>query len=162
MSWGVGADGYYIVMWTSVPYTLQEDVELPEYTPAMKIKAGALVCDAEYYNKLPQGRLWYTPTKGEERKTLVRMVQVVAADLKLAPISATNALPSGMNKANKATAKKLGAVRLADEAHEVIKDEIVLRERLELEEVDSSSDSESEGDEDEEDSEAGNEDGAGS
>ena len=155
------ADGYYIVKWTSDPYTLQEDVELPEYTPAMKIKAGALVCDAEYYNKLPQARLWYTPTKGEERKTLVRMVQVVAADLKLAPISETNALPSNMKKANKNTALKLGAVRLTNEAHEVIQDEIVLRERLELEEVDLESDSESEEDEDEEDEEDGEEDGVG-
>jgi len=66
-----------------------------------------------------------------------------------------------MKKANKNTALKLGAVRLTNEAHEVIQDEIVLRERLELEEVDLESDSESEEDEDEEDEEDGEEDGVG-
>eukprot|EP00966_Prymnesium_polylepis_P105434 2441600-Prymnesium_polylepis.1 len=64
------ADGYYLVMFTSVPYALQEDVELTEYTPAIKIKAGELVCDAEYFNKVPGAQLWYTAMQGEQRKTL--------------------------------------------------------------------------------------------
>ena len=153
------ADGYYIVMWTSDPYTLQEDVELAEYTPAMKIKAGELVCDAEYYNPVRGARLWYTRELSEGRKTLVRLAQVVAADLQLAPVSETNKLPSAMPQKNKKAAKDLGAVRLADAAHEVIKDEIVLRERLVLEEVDSESDSESEEDEDDDDEQEGEGDG---
>ena len=57
------ADGYYIVQWTSTPYTLQEDMELKEYTPAIRIKAGELVCDAVYYNKVAGARGWYTPTR---------------------------------------------------------------------------------------------------
>ena len=73
-----------------MPYTLQEDVELTEYTPAIRIKAGELVCDADYYNKVEGASLWYTPDQGEGRKTVVRMQQVVATDLKLLPISATN------------------------------------------------------------------------
>ena len=95
------ADGYYVVKWKSEPYTLQEDEELKEYTPAIVLKAGALVCDAEYFNKVPGASLWYTPMQGEQRKTKVRMQQVVAADLKVAPISDENKLPAGMNRKNK-------------------------------------------------------------
>jgi len=45
------ADGYYIVKWTSDPYTLQEDVELPEYTP----EAGADLRDQRAAVKHEEG-----------------------------------------------------------------------------------------------------------
>ena len=42
--------GYYIVQWMSVPYTLQDDLALEEYTPTIIVKAGELVCNGEYLN----------------------------------------------------------------------------------------------------------------
>ena len=107
---------------------MQEDVELKEYTPAIRIKAGELVCDADYYNKVPGASLWYTPTQGEERKTKVRMQQVVAANLKLTPISPSNKLPPGMSKKNKTAATKLNAQRLDPAEHEKMLDDIHRRE----------------------------------
>jgi hypothetical protein len=64
------ADGYYLVEWTSVPYTIQDNVELTEYDPPIQIKEGELVCDGNYWNKVPEpncgtllqlkcSKLWY-------------------------------------------------------------------------------------------------------
>ena len=143
------ADGYYIVKWTSVPYTLQEDVELTEFTPAIRIKAGELVCDADYYNKVPGARHWYTPTQGEERKTTVRVKQVLAPHLELKPISDENPLPNAMKKGPKAEAKRLGALRIiaADDAN--ILEESARRELLEHDEAESSDDEDEEEEEEE-------------
>ena len=41
--------------------TLQDAIPPEKYGWA--IKAGELVCDAEYYNKVPGASLWYTPTQ---------------------------------------------------------------------------------------------------
>ena len=35
--------GYYLVQWTGVPYTLQEEVQLTEYNPAVILGVGELV-----------------------------------------------------------------------------------------------------------------------
>lgn len=45
------ADGYYVVKWTSEPYTLQEDVELAEYTP----QVGADLLDQQAAGRHEQG-----------------------------------------------------------------------------------------------------------
>ena len=128
-------EGFYIIKFTSSAYTLQDDVELEEYTPALKIKAGALVVDAEYFNKVPGASGWYTPTQGEERKTVVRVQQVLAADLQLAPISDTMKLPPGMSKKNKKDATEKGALHLDKHEHDLILDESARREVLAHDEV---------------------------
>ena len=35
--------GYYLVQWTGVPYTLQEEVQLTEYNQAVILGVGELV-----------------------------------------------------------------------------------------------------------------------
>jgi hypothetical protein len=47
------AGAYYVLSWESLPYTLQEDVELIEYNPAILIQAGELVARASWLNKVP-------------------------------------------------------------------------------------------------------------
>ena len=71
--------------------------------------------DTDDFNKLHGAQLWYTPTQGEERKTVVSMQQVLRSDLKLEPISATNKLPSSMNKSKKVEATRLSAAKLDDD-----------------------------------------------
>jgi hypothetical protein len=102
--------------------------------------------------------LWYTPMQGEARKTKVRVQQVLAADLKLAPVSDENRLPANMGKKKKAEAVKLGALKIASEEHEELLDEIHRRECIEHEdEVDGDSGDESESERSEsEGDEAGN------
>eukprot|EP00966_Prymnesium_polylepis_P239845 5546282-Prymnesium_polylepis.1 len=142
------ADGYYIFKWTSEPYTQQEDVELTQFTPAIHIKAGELVSAADYYNKVHRSQ-WYTPTEGAGRHTIVRMQQVVAADLKLEPISAENPLPAGLKKSQKQEMTRKSAVKLSKEEDAAILEEIHRREVLEHEEEES----DEEGSDDEEDGE---------
>ena len=54
------SQGYYIVHWCSIPYTLQDDFELDDYDPPIILKAGELVCNGEYMNLMPCTKLWYT------------------------------------------------------------------------------------------------------
>eukprot|EP00966_Prymnesium_polylepis_P149338 3450181-Prymnesium_polylepis.1 len=149
------ADGYYLVQWIGEPYTLQEDEELTEYTPAIWIKAGEAVCKGKYFNKVQGAQLWYTAMEGAaaETETLVRMKHVVAADLKLAPISEVNKLPHGMNKKKKTETTKKKALKIDPLDHERIGDEIIRREAFALEEEEEDDDSEEEEEEDDEDEE---------
>ena len=149
------ADGYYIIEFTSEAYTLQHDIELDEYTPAVHIAAGELVCEALYRNKVQRARGWYTKPS-TPLKTIVRVQQVVAANLHLEPISATNKLP---NTCDKPKATKLKAEKLTDHDNDVILEEIDRRERIEHDELEDDEDedeSEDEADEDED----GEDDGA--
>ena len=123
-----------MIKWSGKPYTLQDDVELTQYTPAIHIKAGEHVIDGEFMNKVPGAQLWYTPMEGEARKTVVRVKQVVAADLKLAPISDEDKLPSGMPKKNKKVTTEKKALHVGPYDHEIILDEIARREESEHEE----------------------------
>jgi hypothetical protein len=154
------ADGYYLIKWSGKPYTLQDDVELTQYTPAIHIKAGEHVIDGEFMNKVPGAQLWYTPMEGEARKTVVRVKQVVAADLKLAPISDEDKLPSGMPKKNKKVTTEKKALHVGPDDHEIILDEIARREESEHEELEGAEDSEEEEDSDDDDEEKEGEDDA--
>jgi hypothetical protein len=126
--------------------------------PRRAIRRQGKLYDAEYFNKVGGASLWYTPMQGEARKTKVRVQQVLAADLKLAPISDDNRLPANMGKKKKAEAVKLGALKIASEEHEELLDEIHRRECIEHEdEVDGDSGDESESERSEsEGDEAGN------
>ena len=118
-------DGYYLVKWTTYPYTLQEDTLLKEYDPPQLVKAGELVCEGTYLNQVGRARQWYTPSA---LFTTVRMQQVIAPCLALLPISTQNKLP---NTCNKKEAKKYGAKRISNEDHDMLLDEINRRSILE-------------------------------
>jgi hypothetical protein len=119
-------DGYYMVKWTTTPYTLQEDVILKEYTPHIKIDAGELVCNAQYFNPVPRAPYWYT-TPSKALPTVVRMQQVVLPDATLLPISSSNKLP---NTCNKSSAIRLKACKICLHAHDQILEDINRRDRL--------------------------------
>jgi hypothetical protein len=147
------ADGYYLVEWTSVPYTVQDNVELTEYDPPIQIEKGELVCDGKYWNKVPRAKLWYTrPT--EPLPTVVRMQQVVSSKVELESISELNQLP---HNCDRRTATHLGAKRISNEDHDEMLEEIHQREALEFdedsddEEAFDSNDSESESESEESD-----------
>ena len=63
--------GYYVVIWLSEPYTLQEDKE----GMAGVIKDGTLVVDAEYFNRVARAPHWYTPSPGN--RTVVEVAHVL-------------------------------------------------------------------------------------
>ena len=83
--------GYYLVQWTGVPYTLQEEVQLTEYNPAVIMGVGELVCDAKYLYAVPLAKQWFTQPP-RDHTTVVLMQQVVAADTHMDPIAPNNKL----------------------------------------------------------------------
>jgi hypothetical protein len=140
------SDGYYVVQWTSDPYTLQESIELEEYDPPLHLEAGELVCEARYLNKVPRARQWYTaPTT--DLPTTVRLQQVIDPMLELLEISPANKLP---NNCDKRACERLQARKISNESHEELIEEIHRRECLDFdeehgqEEEESSDDDESE------------------
>jgi hypothetical protein len=122
------ADGYYLVQFTSEPYTLQEATLLTEYEPPLQLEEGELVCEATYFEKVPRARFWYTPT---EMTTVLRVQQVVATKIELVEPSPTNPLP---NTCKKRDAERLGARKITVSDHDDIIDESSRREQLDYEE----------------------------
>jgi hypothetical protein len=114
--------GYYVVTWTSDPYTSQDE-------------NAELVCDAKFLNPVGRAPLWYTPSS---INTVFLLQHVVAGNLVLLEPSSIVALPNTCNR-REATSKK--AKRLSDESHEEILDEINRREILEYECVNMENDS---------------------
>ena len=105
--------------------------------------AASALCMVPVHHRV---RTLYTATEGEERKTKVRVQQVVAADLQLEPISETNMLPKGMSKKSKGITTKKNAQKIDKYDHEAILDEICRREAVEQEEELEDPDSEDEDD----------------
>ena len=56
-------DGYYVLQWTSEPYTLQEDKEMEGFRPQITAYASEIVCDAVLLNPVYNAKYWYIPIK---------------------------------------------------------------------------------------------------
>jgi hypothetical protein len=59
------ANGCYVIQRTSNPHTLQEDTVLTEHDPPEVVEKGALVCEANCWNKVPRAKDWSTPSLTE-------------------------------------------------------------------------------------------------
>ena len=105
------ADGYYLFEFTSLPYTDQ-------------VVGGALKCDVNWLYPLPQARKWFT--KSVECDS-VDLLNVVSTGVDMLPISQSNMPPSKRQKEAKAN----GALKISEESHNFILDEIIRRDRLE-------------------------------
>jgi hypothetical protein len=103
------SDGYYVVEWTSEPYTLQEAVTLEAYDPPLHLEKGELVSDGQYLNKVLGAKQWYTPPS-KPLPTTVRLQQVLNPVLYMVGISQQNKLPSNCDKR---ACERLGARRIS-------------------------------------------------
>lgn len=120
--------GFYLLTWTTEPYTLQEDVYLNEYDPPMRVLTGELVCEGTYWMRVPRAKNWYTQMVEEDGgKTTVRVQQVLVPNLVLEAESSSLKLP---NTCNKKHARQKGARYLPATAHDTILEEKCRRERL--------------------------------
>jgi hypothetical protein len=90
------ADGYYLVEFTSFPYTDQ-------------CAGGTLQCDVNWLNPFPRARKWFTKSAAKETFDLVNVVS------------------TGVHK----TAERNEALKISEDSHNFILDEIIRRERLE-------------------------------
>ena len=105
------ADGYYLVKWTSTPYTDQE--------------SGQLVCDANYLNRVGRAPKWYTGSDLSDKHVLQH---VVLGDVTMEEISGTNPLP---NTCDKLLAQAKAALKVSKESDDFIFEEIHRRDALE-------------------------------
>ena len=78
-----------------------------------------------WLNSVHRARHWYT--KSTDEATL-SVVYLVATDLQMHPISPTNMVRNHLVRKD---AERLGALRLSNDSHDHILDEIERRERLE-------------------------------
>jgi len=115
------ADGYYVLQWETKARQLDEDLEVSD---DVVIEKDEWVVDGIYLNKVPRAKQWYTkaPANDEDGlRTTVQMKHVVSAKLDLSGESDTQKLPSGC-LGNQA--RELGALRLSNDDHDMISDEI--------------------------------------
>ena len=147
-------DGYYMVDFTSEPYTLQEDMETEDFGTLAAVET--VVVDAEYLNPVQRARRWFTPPprpRVAHLNVTIPVSLVLRAGLELLPISAQDKLPSNCDVK---AAKQKGAVKVSSDDHEAILEEAERRDRLEFDPEDSESEGESE-DEGEEEGDQGDE-----
>ena len=108
-----GEEECHLVEFASLPFTDQEGDRC-----AWKVKC-------LWLNSVHRARHWCTKSTDE---TTLSVVCLVATDLQMHPISPTNMI---RNHQVRKEAERLGALRLSNDSHDYILDEIERRERLE-------------------------------
>ena len=115
--------------------------------PCTQQNEGTLKVDCHWLCDVSTARHWHTKSK---ELTTVDMVYVVATEVEMKPISPTN-MPR--NRTVRRQATQLHAMRITNESHDLIIDEISRREILEYDPsrflIDNESDSDSDDDEEE-------------
>jgi hypothetical protein len=107
--------GYWMIEWTTEPYTCQD--------------TGRLVCDGYYLNPVPGAPKWWTPSGAAET---IPLVHIVMADVQMDPIEKGRNMPSSTH-VNKKEMLKNEALRIEEDSHDYIFDEMFRRETLEHE-----------------------------
>ena len=75
-------DGYYVLLWTSELYTLQEDKEMEDYTPPITAYTGEIVCGTIFLNPVPFVKYWFILMKAKASDVSVRLKQVLLPNIK--------------------------------------------------------------------------------
>ena len=119
-------DGYYIVVWTSEPYTLQDETD--EYV------AGTLVCRGVYHNWVRGASRWYTAPTGEPEESVFRVRTVVDPSVDMEGLSDAARLPNSWRPSRKQQVQALQPMRVTVDSHEEICAEIARRALLDYEE----------------------------
>ena len=108
-----GEEDHHLVEFASLPFTDQEGDKC-----AWKV-------NCLWLNSIPTARHWCTKSTDE---VTLSVVHLVATDVQMHPISPTNMVRSHLVRKD---AERLGALRLSNDSHDYIQDEIERRERLE-------------------------------
>ena len=124
-------DGYYLVKWCGIPYTLQESVVNRSFSDNDIMEPGEMVCKAIYYNpvQLEDMKYWYVLSKYE---ALIPLQQVLRTDIKMHPISADNK-PNGKGPKTMRNLKRRKVVKIDESDVEEIGEEMARREDIDVE-----------------------------
>ena len=74
--------------------------------------AGEIICDAVFWNPVPNAIDWYIPMSKKEGLVMIRLKQVLITGVTMMEISEINMLPS---KCNKKQATNQGAMKIDDD-----------------------------------------------
>ena len=85
-------DGYYIIQWTSIIYTLQEDKEMKRYKSAITAYEGEIVYDAVFLNPASNSKYWVTPMNKIVCDVTVRLEQVFQPNITMMKIDKKSTL----------------------------------------------------------------------
>ena len=119
-------EGFYIVRFTSVPYTLQED----EFDGNELLSAGSLVCDAVYYEPARGNSSWYV--KSDLSPLKVNMRKVLVPNLSATIITSVTDLRGALRMTN-VELQRLQPFKLSQLDNDTILDEISRRKSVEFE-----------------------------
>ena len=118
-------DGFYLVRWTGVPSTQQEDEEWDTTDGGSFVPAGEVVCEGHYLMKVGGAKNWFTDPVDDSQNTKVMMKHVLHPDLSVEGVSEENRLPHSCNVAE---AVDQNPVKLSDHDFQLIQDLILSRE----------------------------------
>lgn len=105
-------DGYYLVRFTSLPYPDQSG-------------SGEMKIQAKWLYEFPGAKKWFYEQEGEEME--VNLMHVVGTGIVMNGIAPNNQPPGPARK----KAREKNAIKISDDYHNMIIDEIYSRERLE-------------------------------
>jgi hypothetical protein len=127
--------GYYLVHFTSDVFPFSPENRETADDDNQQIEEGSLVVRARFYSLMKGAPFWYIPpcTGTEEDPSLLFRVQtVLAGDLKLHPMEfGVNEAPRNKRKA----VEKNASVKLMEDDHVNLLEEIARRERIDQEET---------------------------
>jgi hypothetical protein len=122
--------GYYLVEWTSDVFEYHSSEDRNE--DGIQVEDGCLVVLAKYLSLIQGAPFWYTPSVPGSTSFLARVQTVISADLKLNPIQ-VGILEPQRNRRH--VVENASGVRITDEDHGDLLEEIGRRERIDQEET---------------------------
>jgi hypothetical protein len=122
--------GYYLVQFTSDVFLYYKEEAADDDN--QQIEEGSLVVRGAYYSLMRGAPFWYVPPGIDDPSLLFRVQTVLGGDLKLHPVeSGVHEPPRNKRKAIETNA----AVKLMEEVHDDLVEEIMRRERIDQEET---------------------------
>ena len=98
--------------WITSPYAVQEDTVMLGVESQQSYFAGEIICDAVFWNPVPNAIDWYILMCKREGLVIIRLKQLLITSLTMKMISDNNMLP---NKCNKKQVKIQGAMKIDDD-----------------------------------------------
>mmetsp|Transcript_16649 Transcript_16649/g.38155 ORF Transcript_16649/g.38155 Transcript_16649/m.38155 type:complete len:807 (+) Transcript_16649:281-2701(+) len=148
-------DGFvlYFVRWTCKPWQVVEDEVITVDGEEVQLRKGEWVCKGKWLYDVPRARHWYFhEPEGDE--VVVRMGQVLSADIDMAPLDDSNPLPRMPESVRRQVTPK-NPIKLSLDEYDWLMDEMDRRERFNVEEVIDSESDESDSEDDSDDDESG-------
>ena len=95
--------GYYLVKWITEPYTVHENTVMKGVEPQHTTFSREIICDAMFWNPVPNVTDWYTPISKEEGLVMIRLKDMLITGVTMKKISDKNMILNECNKKKEAS-----------------------------------------------------------